>query len=417
MNGSKPVPNPRTYDTLSKTLLFPNLEEKEWWEATGPMLSKMLADANYDIHHQFHYLNLWAAHIIPFLGPFPKSRPGLYKCALGGLGSMEFSQNFTKAGATVRLTFEPTSYAASTGQDLCNRGMVDEALRRLKRVSPAVDLTLYHELLCKLTLTDADEKALVDRNAVADQAVKTQTMLALDMKGGEIAAKLYLVPALKSLATGTPMWTLLRDAVRALDASTGGIFAQGLSNVESYIANAPPSLHADMLSCDLVAPTKTRFKIYVSEFDVNFDRVVDLWTLGGKIQSDETQQGLNILKGIWDVLDIQTGLRPPPDLNRPSPTLPPDELPIVVNLEIKPGGVYPQPKMYFALPGQNSLEVATAVEGVFRSWGWEEHADNYIRNLQSYKPDVALEESSNVFSWLSFSYSTKTGPYVTLYYH
>ncbi|KAL4874368.1 putative dimethylallyl tryptophan synthase [Aspergillus karnatakaensis] len=406
---------PRTYEAVTKSVLFPNLEEKEWWEATGPMFSKMLEDAHYDKHHQFQNLYFYVAHVIPYLGPFPKSRPNLYKCALGGLGSLELSQNFTKNRATVRMTFEPTSYAASTGDDVCNRGTTDEALRRLKRVFPKIDLSLYHELVSKLTLTDVDERTLLDRGMLADLAVKTQAMVALDLKGDDIAAKLYLIPPLKSLATGTPVWKLIRDAVRAAD--TGSVFSEGLSNVEAFLQNGSSTRHPDMLSCDLVSPSETRFKIYVSEFHVSFESVTSIWTLDGKIQGTEMEEGLQILKGIWDALEIPTGVRPPPDPAKPTPTLPPHELPIVVNMEIRPNSPLPQPKLYFPLPGRNNLAVATTIEKVFRSWGWEDHASSFISNLAGYKPGVDLSESLDLFSWLSFSYTSKTGPYVTMYYH
>ncbi|KAL3488643.1 putative dimethylallyl tryptophan synthase [Aspergillus germanicus] len=407
------VPVPRTYETVSKYLLFPNIDEKEWWVATGPRFSKMLADAKYDIHHQFGYLQLYASHILPFLGPFPKSRPDLYLCVLGGLGSLEFSQNFTKAGATVRMTFEPTSYTASTGEDVCNRGTSDEFLRRLKRVSPKIDLGLYHELLNKLTVTDTEERLLVERDMLAGQEVRTQTMVALDMKNGGIGAKIYFVPILKGIITGTPTWTMMQNAVRSVDRD--GLFTEGLANTIAYLDNAPDTVYQDMFSFDLVEPTETRFKIYLSEFQIDFDRITDIWTLGGKIQGEETDHGLALLKELWDSLEIPVGTRPPP--TKPVPVLPPDRLPIVVNLEITPNSSWPQPKIYFALPGLNGLAVATAVEKAFRKWGWEDHASSFIGNLRSYKPGVNLAENTNLFSWLSFSYTSKTGPYVTLYHH
>ena len=69
------------------------------------MLSKMLCDAKYDLCQQFQYLNLSSTPIIPMLGSFPAARPGLYKCILGGTGSIEISQNFTGSRSTVRIAF------------------------------------------------------------------------------------------------------------------------------------------------------------------------------------------------------------------------------------------------------------------------------------------------------------------------
>ena len=110
-----PVTSSQVYNAISKFLVLPSLDQHEWWEASAPMLARVLSAAHYDIHQQFQYLYLFATQVIPLLGPFPKSRSNLYECILGGLGPLEFSQNFTKSRSTVRIAFEPVGHAASTG--------------------------------------------------------------------------------------------------------------------------------------------------------------------------------------------------------------------------------------------------------------------------------------------------------------
>ncbi|PLB52029.1 putative dimethylallyl tryptophan synthase [Aspergillus steynii IBT 23096] len=408
------VASSSVYDALVKFLIFPNLDQSEWWEAAASMLARMLSAAHYNFHQQFQYLYLFATHVIPMLGPFPKSRPGLYDCLLGGLGSLEFSQNLAQSQSLVRIAFEPTSHEASTGEDPCNRGMIDQALRRLKRVSPSLDLQLYHRLIVDLTLSDDDERALIDANELAGRPARTQSLVALDLKDGDIAVKLYLYPELKSAATGTPILQLIGDSMRKVD--PGDLFSAGLAEVEDFLRRAPSTLQAYFLSCDLVSPAVTRFKLYLADLQVGFDRITDIWTLGGKLQGEETERGLQMVQDLWEALEIPPGTRAPPD--RPTrPGDPPTRLPLLANLELKPRDPWPKLKIYFPLTGLNDEMVATALSSVFRRWGWEDHASTYVENVASYKPDLDLSQSSDFQAWLSFSYSIKTGPYTTMYYH
>jgi DMATS type aromatic prenyltransferase len=376
---SKSLP---AYDSLSRYMTFPSLGQHDWWRKTGPTLGKMLRDAKYDICQQFQYLYLFGTHIIPMLGPFPSVRPGLYRSVLGGLGSLEFSQNFTQSQRTVRVAFEPTSHAASTGEDPCNRRMVNEALSRLKCLSPQTDLQLYYQLMSELTLADEEERILSNRNELETQPGKTQSILALDLKGGDIAVKLYLYPGLKSAATGTPISQIVFDSVRKVDHK--GVFSDSLALIEDFLRTVPPTISLHFLSCDLVALRNTRFKIYIAEFQVDFERITDIWTLGGKLQDQETLTGLGMLRELWEALKIPEGKRS--RVERPTmPGDPPDLLPLLFNFEIQPHKHPPQLKIYFPLTGVNDLTIATSLTQLFSRWGWSEHAHSYSRDLASYR--------------------------------
>ncbi|EAW09091.1 putative dimethylallyl tryptophan synthase [Aspergillus clavatus NRRL 1] len=394
------------YTALTKYIVHPSLDQHDWWQRTGPMLAKLLHVAKYPIAEQFQYLYLYATHLIPLLGPFP-NRPRKYLCILGGLGALEFSQNFTAAGSTVRIAFDPTSPAAAAGLDPCNRRSVAGALDTLSRVGRGVDLSLYHALLPQLTLNDEEEQVLVEKNLLDAQPAKTQTILALDLKRGDIAVKLYLYPTCKAAATNDEVGSMVFRAIRHADPA--GLFAAGLSAIEAFLSASPASTAMLFLSCDLVALTHTRFKLYLAEFEVVFDRIAAIWTLDGRLADPATAAGLDILRSLWTALAVPEGTRSPPE--RPTkPGDPPTLLPLLFNLEIRASKALPQPKIYIPLTGLNDGAVAAAVAGTFAEWGWNDHARGYVDNLASYKPEEKLENTADLQAWLSFSYAEETGP-------
>ncbi|KAE8163707.1 aromatic prenyltransferase [Aspergillus tamarii] len=373
---------PKPYDRLSKYLSFPSFDHHQWWHNTAPMLGKLLSQCKYSVHHQYQYLCLYVLHIIPFLGPWPDiERRKLYKSVFSGLGPLEFSQNFTKFRKTVRMGFEPTTFIASTGRDVCNRHALGEALNRFKQLDIKLDLQLYHQLVNEVSLTDQEEATARERGILDDEPAKSQSLLALDLNNDDMTVKLYFYPQLKSLATGIPRAQLMFNAVRNADKM--GAFTESMDMIEEYFASTPATTAPYWISCDLVEPDKTRFKFYIAQFQVSIENAVDLWTLGGMVSDPETMTGLAMVRDLWNSLDIQDGFRE--QKNRPgNPGDPCNILPMLFNLEIFPGKAYPQPKIYFPTTGMNDLAVARVMVEFFGRHGLHEHAQSYIDNLASY---------------------------------
>ncbi|KAK2798995.1 hypothetical protein FQN50_008622 [Emmonsiellopsis sp. PD_5] len=398
----------RPYEALSKYLTFENLDHHEWWRHGAPMLSKMLSDANYDIHHQFQHLCLFGLHIVPLLGPFPAARSGPYRCLLGGFGSLEFSENFTGSEATIRIGFEPTAHTAGASSDPANRLIINEALSRLKKVDPQMDLRLYHQLVNELAINDQEETLLRDRDELEKQPSKSQTILALDLKGGAFTAKLYLFPILKSAATGRSLPHLVSNAIRKVDER--GAFKDSLAMIEDYLQTTPATTSICYLSCDLVDPEKTRLKIYIEEDQVMFGRVSDIWTMGGKLTDKETMTGLQMLRELWTALEIIEGVRMPVD----RATIlgdGPDILPLLFNFETRPFQKDPKLKIYIPLVGVNDMEIARVLSEFFAKYGMSEHADSYTRNWMSYWYVFRSEENIyKVYVTETFYSQATSGP-------
>ncbi|KAK2784679.1 hypothetical protein FQN52_008907 [Onygenales sp. PD_12] len=384
----------RPCEVLSKYLTFQSLDQHEWWHHGAPVINKMLSDANYDIHHQFQYLCLFGLHIVPLLGPFPTPRSGLYECFLGLFGSLELSKNFTASESTVRICFEPISHAAGTSSDPANRLIINEALSRLNGIEPQVDLRLYHQLIHELALTDQEEILLQNRGELMKQPSKTQTILGLDLKGGAVTAKLYIIPILKSLVTGQSIQHLMWNAIRKFDER--GAFKDSLAIIEDFLQTAPESTSANFLSCDLVDPEKTRLKIYVHDFHVLFGRVSDIWTMGGRLTDKETMTGLEMIRELWTALGIHEGVRAPVErASRPGDG--PDILPLLFNYEAAPFQKVPKQKIYFPLVGINDMAIARVLSEFFAKYGMPEHADSYARNLASYWYVLRSQETIYMF--------------------
>jgi DMATS type aromatic prenyltransferase len=367
------------YHTLSKSMPFASLDQYQYWHIVAPMLGKMLSNGNYSIHQQYEYLCLFAHVIIPKLGPFPGGRE-TYKCVLGGIGSVELSQNVQKLALTARVAFEPTSYLASTGVDPFNRHTVHATLAELRTLgSAALDMELHQMLVNELTLTDREEK-LMSPDQISKLAWKTQILLALDLTKIGIMVKEYFYPALKAAVTGQRVAKLCFSAIRKVDKQRR--FEAPCKTIESYMqTQSQTDIH--FLSCDLIDPAETRFKLYFMERDMRLSKVEEHWTMGGKLTDEETLLGLKMLRELWVEFGIVEGMRNEPE----RPLLPGDPnslVPFIMNYEINPGEALPKPKFYFPLVGISELKIANVLTAFFERYDMPEQAAVYRENLQTY---------------------------------
>ncbi|KAJ6007234.1 Aromatic prenyltransferase DMATS type [Penicillium canescens] len=400
------------YRTLSKSVTFANLDQYQYWHAIGPMLGRMLSNGNYSVHKQYEYLCLFAHVVIPNLGPFPGGRD-IYRCLLGGTGSVELSQNVQKLGLTARVAFEPTSYLASTGIDPLNRHTVHATLAELRAVGSArVDMELHQMLVNELTLTDREEK-LMSLEEISATAGKTQILLALDLGQTGITVKEYFYPTLKASVTGQTVAKLCFSAIRKIDKE--GVFEPSRKVIEAYMQTQSQT-DLCFLSCDLVDLAETRIKLYMAELDMRLAKAEEHWTMGGKLKDEETLLGLRMLQDLWVELGIIEGMRNEPE----RPSLPGDSdtiLPFIMNYEMNPGEAFPKPKFYFPLVGISELKIANVLTAFFERYNMPEQAAVYRDNLQTYYPSKDLAVATDHQAWLSLSYTKKKGPYLTMYYH
>ncbi|PGH35546.1 hypothetical protein GX50_01648 [[Emmonsia] crescens] len=408
----------RSYHLLNKCFTFPNLDQADWWNRTGPVLGKLLSDAKYDVQHQFQYMSFYALNVIPFLGPFKPSRTlGGYESTMGSrIGPLELSQNFTRERCIVRMNFEVTNHAANTGRDQTNRVALDEAVAKFKLLEIGMNSDLYHALRNQFLVTDEEEKLAAKEKALGEYPCKTQHNLSLDFKDGNVMVKLYLYPRLKSMITNKPKEEIILGAVR--QAVVVGACDHSLAMIQTFFKTLPPSMDVELLSCDLIDPNKSRFKIYVFDLQVDFESIARIWTLGGQLNDSETLDGLSLLKELWEYMNIPSGTRKMPErVNREGD--PPDRVPVCANFEILPGKRCPQPKIYLPTLGISDKVIADGLTNFFGRHGYTELAKSYSQQMSSLipMPGSDIETSTDFQAWVSFAYTEKTGPYTTIYYH
>ncbi|PKY01110.1 cyclo-L-Trp-L-Trp prenyltransferase [Aspergillus campestris IBT 28561] len=408
------IPATRPYHSLSKCLIFANLDQDRWWHQTAPILGEMLFRAEYDVHQQYQYLCQFGMHLIPMLGPFPDHRqPELCSTLIGGAGNLELSQNFTRKGATIRVGLEPRCYrSVYNGTTRFQYSTASNALETLKHLGKNIDLELYHTLTPKLTLTDSDQALLPASSPALRSPISAQLMLAIDLKDGDFGVKLYLVPPLKAAVLGITPAELLFTELAKWD--TRGAFHAPLTVLQDFLTTAPDPPTVLTFGCDLVRPEATRLKIYVQEQNVTFENVRRVWTLGGRLDNEETLTGLAMVRELWEALGVPEGIRSstrPPVLGDP-----PFESAILFNFELNPLDPLPAPKIYIPLMGLGDMVIADALVEFFRRRGWAGHAETYVDNLASYIPGLDVYKTTDLQGILTFSYSERTGPYLTMYY-
>jgi DMATS type aromatic prenyltransferase len=372
-----PIPKDVVYQTLSKALLFPDIDQYQHWHHVAPMLAKFLVDGKYSIHQQYEYLCLLAQVVVPVLGPYPTPGRDIYRCTLGGNMTVELSQNFQRSGSTARIAFEPVRYQASVGHDRFNRTSVNAFFSQLQLLVKSVNIELHHILSEHLTLTAKDECRLSEEQLakyLANFENKTQYVVALDMTKTGIVAKEYFFPGIKCAATGQSVTSAVFGAIRAVD--TEGHLDNACKLIESHFQQSKTD--AAFLSCDLVDPAHTRFKVYIADPNVSLARAEEHFTLSGQLTDEDTTAGLEIVRELWADLGIRQGpIGPSGILEKPF-------LPIMLNYEMKAGRLLPTPKLYMPLTGISETKIAHALTAFFQRHDMPGQAEVFMENLQAH---------------------------------
>ncbi|KIA75360.1 dimethylallyl tryptophan synthase [Aspergillus ustus] len=433
------------YDALDLAFTFEDRHQHEWWKRAGPVLGLTMRHARYDLNKQYQYLAFFARQIIPLLGPFPESAGSDYQ---RGFIPLEVSQNFQQSGTTVRLCFEPRTYSGyAIAKDPFGDLLVQEVVAKLGQVRGVkVDLQMFRQLASILNLTKDEEEELYQPACYENlpPTFKIQNIVGIQLpRSGNITLKADWFLSAKSLVSTIPITELSFEAIRTVDQGKN-LFTPGLRPIEEYFRSMemqpaspshPRTTEFNAIACHLDDSTNARLKIYLSERLLKFDRVADIWTLGGRLKNcPGISQGLELVRALWSILQIKEGHHFPLAVNSlmmkggdPASLAAAekedypetqffDEQFLVLNFEIRPGDPWPQPKIYFLLTELADNKVADAVVALFNRLGWVEEASRYKENLAAYYPHRDLDKTSGLQRFLSFSYSAKNGPYTSVYH-
>ncbi|KAI1453252.1 4-dimethylallyl tryptophan synthase [Annulohypoxylon moriforme] len=403
------------YKALSDAFDFSHEDQRLWWHSTAPMFTKMLQIANYDVHAQYKHLAIYKKHVIPFLGIYPSNDRERWLSVLTRYGT-PFELSLNCSDSVVRYTFEPISTDTGTQLDPFNSFAIRESLRKLMTIQPTINLEYFDYFKRELTL-DMRESTSLYQNSLAGAGIMTQNKLALDLKGSNFAVKTYIYPALKGVATGKSEKELIFGSVRKLVGKRSNL-SLSLAMLQEYVESRGPSSTAcpRLLSCDLVEPSKSRIKIYISERVVSLPAMKDLWTLGGRRNDPSTIAGFEMIRELWELLQIPTGVRSYPESYLPLGTRPDhgELLPTMANYTLLPDSPVPEPQLYFSVFGMNDMAVADALTIFFTRRGWTGMSLKYKDSLKAYYPEEDHDSMNYVHAYVSFSYR-KDKPYLGVY--
>lgn len=373
----------RVYKTITELGDFPHHDQKLWWHSVAPMFAEMLEVAGYDIHSQYKILSVCLKHVIPFLGVYPTRMNDRWLSILTRYGTpFELSLNCTHS--VVRYTYEPINAATGTPKDPFNTHAIWDALDRLLPLQKGIDLDFFTHLKNDLTVNDQDAAYLLENQLVGGQ-IRTQNKLALDLKGGAFMLKAYIYPALKSLATGKTIHTLMFDSIHRICRQYPAL-TPPLHILEDYINSRGPDSTASprLLSCDLCDSRQSRIKVYLLELNVSLAAMEDLWTLGGQRNDASTLAGLEIIRELWELFQLPEGLRTYPEPFLQLGSVPNERLPLMANFTLHHDDPMPEPQVYFTTFGMNDSRVTDGLVAFFQRHGYTHMAQTYRDSLRAY---------------------------------
>nr|ATW01296.1 DmaW [Claviceps gigantea] len=407
------------YETLSLIFDFPDHQHRLWWHSTAPMFAAVLHTAGYHVHDQYRHLGIFKKHIIPYLGAYPAEGKQSWASVLTRYGiPIELSLNCTES--VVRYTYEPIHERTGTRDDPHNTLAILDSIQRLVQIQPGIDLAFFSYFKHELVLS-ASESAILDQNSSVKLPVRTQNKLALDLKGNQFALKVYFYPQVKSAATGISAHDLIFGSVANLSQKHSTI-RPAFEVLCEYVASrdrradADAALRARLLSCDLLDPAKSRVKIYLLEKTVSLSTMEDLWTLGGRRTDSSTMDGLELIRELWNLLEVPSGFFEYPKSDLRLGEVPDEQLPFMANFTLHHGNPMPEPQIYFTVFGMRDVQIANALTVFFQNHGYYEMAAKYRDFLHNSYPNDDFESLNYLHTYVSFSYRGNK-PYLSVYLH
>jgi DMATS type aromatic prenyltransferase len=290
---------PACYASLTKAIDFPSDEQELWWRKSAPLLARILESADYDLHQQYQFLTLYNTLMVPNMGSFPH----IWHASITHSGiPVEFSVNYQdKERHTVRVGFEPASFISGAARDPYNLITVTDVVCKMSRLDfHDFDSQLFHQFLGPLTLSK-EEACFLQGAKLPGSNFKTQAAFGLDLKGIDVTVKCYIYPALKAHVTGKTFRQLLEDAVCRVEDSMNCF--EAIRKVNDYMEERMYYNQYSFIGFDCTTPSRSRLKVYGAILNISWEKVEEIWTLGGLLQANEdNKSGLSLLRSLWEYL-------------------------------------------------------------------------------------------------------------------
>ncbi|KAJ5823673.1 aromatic prenyltransferase [Penicillium robsamsonii] len=399
--------NVQPWQTLDQFMKFEGPDHRLWWERMAPIIGAHLKNTKYSIGAQYQHLLMLHSTILPTLGPFPnENRSNLIwpSCLPGGGEPWEISVNYREgSNPCFRMAVEPSGPDAGTERDPVNDVAARNLLNALNRLQPGVDFDLFNYFDDVVTFSNREARQHWD--SLKLHRIKSQEVIALDLQDGSFAIKPYIVPLVRSIATGVDPIRIMLDSIK--EYWQGTPLTAGLSKVDDYLSTTKhPLLEAkSFLSFDCKDPKTSRVKIYAGANITSLEDAHDFWSLGGRLQGDDIIKGWELVKKVWEFVYPKSL---PGGKTR-------EYLTFNWNWELSPTDPNPAPKAYFLLCDDYDKHVTEALVALFAGLGWNDHISTHQKIQEDSYPTYDFETSSKVYTWIAIAFSERTGPYITVY--
>lgn len=281
-------------------------DEQSWWLTLSPPFHVLMDKASYGKEQQAKYALFIRKNLIAFLGPAPKlnTLPHFDSFCNDDFSPVELSWNFHAGTSTVRVGYEPIGRFAGTSRDPFNTLEPARAMAHLMRSDVRVDDRLWRHFCEDLAVAAEQAPAVVQRMAPNEHM--STTTISFDLTGDPLP-KVYFYPIAAALAAGEHGGEMVCKSLERLDLN----IAPALDTVRAYIAEAKARhgesfARLECLSFDAVDPTESRFKLYIRTPQTCLASTCELFTLGGRLDSDDIRACLANIHSFWSiVLDSQ----------------------------------------------------------------------------------------------------------------
>jgi DMATS type aromatic prenyltransferase len=370
----------------ARPLEFPNKDQKFWWDATAHSLAELLARSGYTEEEQAAHL-AWYRRFIPHtLGPRPVvGKPYTFVPGPVFDGSpVEHSINWkekSKSKRLVRFTVGPASFEQADDQDPFSQDEVRRFLECQMDAVPGLSLERFNTVCENLFIKPENYASLIAR--IPDYTPRVQAWVAFDLVPTPMA-KVYFVPMLKWLETGKTLNEIAFETTIACNTEKNGSFDAPVAFTKKYFDSFPVETRprVEFMAIDCVDSPSSRIKHYVRTKANTFNKVVDLYTLGGSLKSEDIDAGISALRELWPLifrLDVS-----PEELGDAEvwPTGGPGA---GAAIEMRPGQEEPEVKIHWPVRLINGTDeqLADSLATYFRQRGHGEFADNYKSDLKA----------------------------------
>ena len=291
------------FDRVNQEVSSHNEDSAFWWGALGQSLSTLLKSNHYGDDEQLYYLRWFYQWITDSLGPRPVNNKPHYPSSFTYDGSpVEYSLNWKekKDNQTVRFTTEPCSPKSGTAADILNQQTAQDLLTSMGSDVQGIDLTRFNIFLSETHVPNASANELLSK--LPPGFPRARVLVAFDLERGNVVAKAYFNPGLKSILTGVPVNTIVFDAIRKCNGPFGSYDAsiEALRGYLDPFGGAPEEPHIFMLSNDCVADSPaSRVKAYVSAPVTTLAKAREVFSLGGRLFGPVIEACLSAVSAFW----------------------------------------------------------------------------------------------------------------------